>query len=157
MSPMGNRSDADGSDEADVDVAAAAELPTVFEGVRRRLHGRQLRGPVEGDLLLYEHRRTGYEPHRAERVRPRRWAWASFARWLQVIEPWGWNGEYRLPPEMMVMDGSHWRLRLTWMGGRIDANGDNAYPPYGDGPDLSPHWDLFCTAVQRLLGGLRFG
>ncbi len=109
---------------------------------------------MEGDELVYEHSHEGYKPYSVERVRPRVEQWASFERWLQVVDPWAWNGEYRLPPEQTVTDGTHWSLQLTWAGGHVEASGDNAYPPYAEGPDWSPQWEVFCAAVERLLSGL---
>lgn len=117
---------------------ALADLPEFFEVSVGGFMGDSYSVRLDADELVYEHLAGGYELQRTERVCPDALAWESFDRWLQVVDPWSWNGEYQLPPEMTVMDGSHWRLRLSWLSGRVDASGDNAYPPYGEGPDVSP-------------------
>jgi hypothetical protein len=134
-------------------VSSAPSLPEVLELAAGGYLGDSFRVRLDGDVLHYEHLRGGYEPHRTEEVVPEPEAWERFWRALEVIDPWSWNGEYALPPERTVMDGSHWNVRLQWLGQRIEASGDNCYPPYGDGPSTSPHWDLFCEAVERLVGG----
>jgi TDG/mug DNA glycosylase family protein len=144
-----------GDDAEDADYPEPEQLPDVFELEVGGYTGDSFRVRLEGAELVYEHMRDGYEPYRTVRVRPDSAAWERFGRWLEVVDPWAWNGEYRLPPEQVVTDGTHWRLRLVWVG-QVQADGDNAYPPYGDGPEGSPHWDIFCVAVRRLLGDLPF-
>jgi hypothetical protein len=141
-----------GRDPDDDDDEDPVSLPTVFEVSFGGGMGETVSVRLKGDVLLYE-RDPGYE-HIL--VRPGNAAWESFHRWLEVIDPWAWNGEYA--QEMPPTDLPSWRLRLEWIGGSVDAWGD-AYPPYGEygGGGASPHWEVFCAAVTRLLGGLPFG
>jgi hypothetical protein len=96
---------------------------------------------------------AGPDEDRSELVLPSEVAWGAFERWLEVVDPWCWNGEYRLPPGEEVMDGAFWSLRLTWWDRHVDCSGENAYPPYGEGPEPSAHWEVLCAGVERLLGG----
>src|SRR4051794_23620706 len=102
---------------------SADDLPKVLEFSVGGYMGDSFRVVLEDGGLLYEHLLHGYEPHKSEKVTPEPEDWERFDRALEVSDPWGWNGEYRLPPEQMVTDGSHWQVQLDWVGGRINASG----------------------------------
>jgi hypothetical protein len=127
-------------------------LPEVFELSVGGFLGESFSVRLDGTDLIYERAGEGYQAASGERLRPDEEEWERFWRALEVIDPWAWNGSYDLPPERTVTDGSHWSVHLSWLGQCVEASGLNAYPPYSEGPETSPHWDLFCEAVERLIG-----
>jgi hypothetical protein len=52
-----------------------------------------------------------------------------------------------------VIDGASYSVRLVHDGLRVRSVGENAYPPAGTGPDITPTFRRFLTAVSRLAGG----
>jgi len=71
--------------------------------------------------------------------------WNRFMQDVIDVDIFSWEADYQ--PAGLVLDGTHWTVQLEVADRSIESSGSNAYPA---------QWDRFCSAVQRLIGGLDF-
>lgn len=91
------------------------------------------------------------------RITPTDEQWRSFRKTLDELKVWGWQKEYA---GYGVLDGTGWSLHLLYSDHLLDSKGDNNYPDAHGKPNKEPKptktFQLFCAAIQQLLGGKEF-
>jgi hypothetical protein len=97
----------------------------------------QVRLQSNGSL---EYDRTG---EKREYVTPSESAWERFARSCERIGVRKWKSDYTSED----YDGGFWSIEIDFDGLYYKGNGDGAFPV---------GFRVFCSAVSRLLGGLKF-
>jgi len=70
--------------------------------------------------------------------------WTRFAARLDELEVWQWADSYE---DEGVLDGTSWEVVIEWGERGIRSSGFNAYPA---------NWEVFCSAMEQLLGGRAF-
>jgi hypothetical protein len=105
----------------------------------------------DGEALRFEHTRTGHEPYEEALIRPSLGEWERFWTAVDRLQVWRWGGDYTPRGGAGVLDGTG-SLRLSWQARRVEAAGNNAYPPDGASPEPSHAFRLFCEAVSELTG-----
>ena len=113
----------------------------------------------DGDHLVYESFRTGYQDREQLRLSPSDAQWRRFWRTMDEIDVWRWSARYeagaRFEPQTQTRDGTHWSLTLAHAGRIVESSGDSAGPGAVD-LDESVAFAAFLEAVSRLIGGRPF-
>ena len=107
----------------------------------------------EGERLIYEAQRYGYQNGEACSIRPSRQQWQGFWRSVERAGMWTWAERYE--PQDTVMDGTSWSLELDYIGRSVQSGGENAYPgtlPEHSAAAYPPEFRRYLRAVSRLAG-----
>ena len=86
-------------------------------------------------------------------ISPRAEQWKQFRTDMDTIEIWNWKTNYI---DHDVLDGTQWRVEITYSNRSITAEGSNAYPG-SSGPEISTQFRRFLEAVRKLINGKPFG
>ena len=112
----------------------------------------------DGNRLVYESFRDGYEDREQSHVTPSGAQWARFWSSMDELGVWGWDDRYegaRGVPTDEIRDGMHWSLSIRLGDRRVASAGDNSGPT-GSNHDESRAFAEFAEAVSRLTGGYAF-
>lgn len=91
------------------------------------------------------------------KVTPTAEQWRDFRKSLDDINIWRWESSYM---NRKVMDGTQWKLEITYADHSAKTAGSNSYPdeqgkPNGQ-PQTTPAFGRYLEAIEKLLGGKTF-
>lgn len=104
--------------------------------------GKSHAAALDGDHLRYESFDDGYRLAAVVIAEPGATLWRRFWATLARLDAWAWSGEY---VNRDVLDGTAWSISIEHDGKRIEATGNNAYPPNGDGPEPTREFGRFLS------------
>lgn len=107
----------------------AAPLPQKMEISCGGILGESFAVKLDGRHVEYTRSTAFFGP---ARIRPTDAAWAAFWKEMGAVALWEWKPDYRPPPNIIIEDGTQWRVSITHAGRSIDSRGENAYPSDAD-------------------------
>jgi len=97
------------------------------------------------------------EGKQSQSLTPTEKQWTNFRKALDSIGVWAWKKEYETPGSV---DGTNWRLEITYEDAQVSSYGRNSYPKANgslcDSPCEADEFNEFVEAVRALIGGLDF-
>jgi hypothetical protein len=83
--------------------------------------------------------------------------WKEFREALDNLNIWQWQINY---PNLEVLDGTQWSLRIKYQDQSLETGGSNSYPKKGGEPsndtEYTEEFSKYTEAVRKLLGGKEF-
>lgn len=117
--------------------------PTKFAAEIGGYFGPSYAVTLEGNAIVYE-----VQEHQLATlptsITPSHEEWAAFRAALDQINVWTWDREYT---DLSVLDGTSWRIELSWGNQTVESSGANDYPR---------GFDDFLDAITTLIGGREF-